>query len=207
MAPKQKVLIEACEELARRDRALARAYAETGVPEWRARPARYETIARTIAFQQISTKAAATIWGRVEAHLGEITPEAMDAADEEALRACGLSRPKVGHLKSIASAVLEKRLCFDRLHSADLDDARAELTAVKGIGPWTAELYCMCAKGALDACPSSDIGLSESWRQLSGVDERPDIKAFAVIMSEWAPYRGVAAHLLWAWINAQRGGE
>ena len=203
-APSQDILRSACETLAERDGALAKAYADIGVPDWRARAPAYATLARTIAYQQISTAAAGTIWGRVETLVGEVSHDAVLAHEDEALRACGLSRPKVAHLKSIAQAVQDDRLNFDRLMQADLDAAREELVAVRGIGPWTAEIFCLYAKGALDAFPHNDIGLSESWRLLSGEDERHDPRAFAAIASAWSPYRGVACHLLWGWINAHR---
>lgn len=202
--PHTESLKAACLELSGRDCVLEKAFARVGVPEWRARPAAYVTLARTIAGQQISTKAAAAIWSRLEALLGEVTADRMLETPDEALRAAGLSRPKIAHMKSVAEAVALGRLCFARLLAATLDAARAELIAVKGIGPWTAEIFCLYVKADLDAFPHNDIGLSEAWKQLSEAEIRPDPKEFTRIGAAWSPYRGVATHLLWAWINARR---
>ena len=201
--PSQETLQQACDELMACDPAFAAAFAVTGLPDWRYSPPGYHTIARMIAFQQITTKAARTIWDRVEAQLGTVCTEAVLGEDEDALRACGLSRPKIRHLRSIAEAVESGALDLERVHAAEMDEARAELVAVKGIGPWTADLFLM-ACGRLDAFPAGDVGLMEAYRLLRDHDERMESKAFTTLADSWRPYRGVAAHLLWAWINAER---
>lgn len=201
--PTQAVLTEACEHLASRDAGLARAYEELGVPDWRYGAPDYAVIARMIAFQQITTKAAATIWGRVEDTIGTVCTEAILGADEDTLRGCGLSRPKIRHLRSIAEAVETGALDLARVHTADMAEARKELIAVKGIGPWTADLFLLYC-GRLDAFPSGDVGLMESYRMLHAVETRHETKAFDQLAMAWSPYRGVAAHLLWNWINTER---
>ena len=206
-APSRKRLKAACEKLAAADPALAGAFAAMGVPVWRSSPPGYGMLGRMIAHQQLSTKAAATIWGRVEMHLGEVTPEALLAADPETLRACGLSRPKISHLTSIAEALMTGALDLDRVCRADLDSARAELVSVRGIGPWTAELFLLYAVGAMDAFPTADVGLMEAHKQLGGYETRMESKAFTVHAELWRPYRGVAAHLLWGWLNAARARD
>ncbi|MEM8921100.1 MAG: DNA-3-methyladenine glycosylase 2 family protein, partial [Pseudomonadota bacterium] len=100
----QSQLTRAMAELAERDNALGAAYAAVGCRPWRTREGGYAGLARIIAFQQLSTKAAATIWGRVEAQLDVVAPDGVLAASEDELRACGLSRPKIRHLRSIAEA-------------------------------------------------------------------------------------------------------
>lgn len=201
--PSKTDLQTACEHLSGRDAALARAYSDYGVPDWRTAAPEYSTIARMIAFQQITTKAARTIWDRVEAHLGNVCTGTVLASEEDALRSCGLSRPKIRHLRSIAEAVETGALNLERVHAASMDDARSELIAVKGIGPWTADLFLM-ACGRLDAFPAGDVGLMEAYRLLNEAEQRLESKAFTERAQDWRPYRGVAAHLLWAWINAER---
>lgn len=203
-APSPEALREACERLAAVCPVMARAHDEAGTPVWRTTAPTYLTLARIIAYQQISTAAAATIWARVEACLGAVTPEAVLACPEDTLRACGLSRPKLAHLRAIAAALVDGRLDFARVMAAGPAQARAELLAVKGIGPWTAEVFCLGAKGDLDAFPASDIGLSESWRLLAGQSDRPAPRAFARSGQAWAQLRGVATLLLWHWINTRR---
>jgi DNA-3-methyladenine glycosylase II len=186
------------------------AHRRIGAPVWRTRPGGYAGLARIIAFQQVSTAAAATIWGRVEARVGRVTPAAMLAIEIDELRAAGLSRPKIAHLRSIAAAVEDGSLNFRRVARSDDDAARAELTAVKGVGPWTADVYLMFCLGRWDVFPHADIGLSEAYRLLAEEDERHPPKAFLEIGERWRPYRGVAAHMLWGYLNherdVQRGG-
>ncbi|MFN7055185.1 DNA-3-methyladenine glycosylase family protein [Hyphomonas sp.] len=206
-APTRRKLKAACERLAGTDPALGRAYETIGVPDWRTGEPSFAMLGRVIAHQQLSTKAAATIWGRVEGHLGEVTPESLLAADFEALRACGLSRPKIAHLSSIAEAMVTGELSLARVCAAELDSARAELVSVRGIGPWTAELFLLYAVGAMDAFPVADVGLMEAHKQLGGYEIRMESKAFTAHAEAWRPHRGVAAHLLWGWLNAERARD
>ncbi len=192
----------ACETLADRDHVMARIYTTLGPPEWRTAPASFETLARSVIYQLLSTKAAATIWGRLGDLLdGDVNQNSILAADETALRACGVSRPKIRHMRAIAEAVLSGALDFDRLRHSDIGPARAELVAVKGIGPWTAEIFLMNAVGHLDAFPVGDVGLMEGYRRAAEDAERLASKPFSELAETWRPYRGVAAHLLWNWRN------
>jgi len=206
----RKQLAKAIRHLAKECTIIKTAHARVGVPEWRTRQGDYAGLARIIAFQQLSTKAAGTIWGRVEVLLGKVTPGAVLAADIDALRACGLSRPRIAHLRSIATAAEDSSLSFRRLARKSDDDARAELVAVKGIGPWTADVYLMFCLGRWDVFPHADVGLSEAYRMISGERKRHPPEKFLKTGNRWRPWRGVAAHMLWAYINAvreeQRGG-
>lgn len=203
-APSARALKAACEHLAAADPALARAYEVTGVPVWRYQTPSYAMLGRMISHQQISLSAAAAIWSRVEAHLGEVTAEAMLGADPGAIRICGMSRPKVAHLISIAEAVVSGRLDLARVCTAPLDKARAELLAVRGIGPWTAELVLLYAAGAMDAFPPADVGLMEAHKRLGNYDTRMNAKAFTAHAERWRPCRGAATHLLWGWLHVAR---
>jgi len=205
-APARDAIQAGCEWLAERDDALARAYLERGVPAWRAAPCGFETLARMIAYQQISTKAGAAIWSRVLARAEAMTPAAILAMGEADLCGAGLSRPKARYLKAIAEAVDAGALCFEDLQAMAREDAIAALTAVKGIGSWSAELFLMYTTGDLDAFPKADVGLMESYRLLSGAEARHPATAFTELAAGWSPYRGVATHLLWAWLNHHRDG-
>ncbi len=206
----KRQLSKAVRTLARDCHIMRAAHAYVGVPEWRTRAGDYAGLARIIAYQQLSTKAAGTIWGRVEALLGKVTPKTVLAADIDSLRACGMSRPKISHIRSIATAVEDGSLNFRRVARKSDDEAREELVAVKGIGPWTADVYLMFCLGRWDVFPHADIGLSEAYRMISGERKRHPPKKFLKTGERWRPYRGVAAHMLWAYINAareeQRGG-
>jgi DNA-3-methyladenine glycosylase II len=206
--PKQ--LRKAVKSLAKQCTIIEAAHERVGVPEWRTRQGDYAGLARIIAYQQLSTKAAGTIWGRVEVLLGKVTPKAVLEADIDALRACGMSRPKIAHIRSIAEAVTSGSLNLRRVAKASDEDAQAELVAVKGIGPWTADVYLMFCLGRWDVFPHADIGLSEAYRMITGERKRHPPKKFLKTGEKWRPYRGVAAHMLWSYINAvreeQRGG-
>jgi DNA-3-methyladenine glycosylase II len=206
--PKQ--LSKAVKHLAKSCPTIAAAHERVGVPEWRTRPGGYDGLARIIAYQQLSTKAAGTIWGRAEVLLGKVTPKTVLAADIDALRACGLSRPKIAHIRSIAEAVESGTLNLKRVAKASDADAQAELVAVKGIGPWTADVYLMFCLGRWDVFPHADIGLSEAYRMITSERRRHPPKKFLKTGERWRPYRGVAAHMLWSYINhvreEQRGG-
>ncbi|MDP3495700.1 MAG: DNA-3-methyladenine glycosylase 2 family protein [Hyphomonadaceae bacterium] len=206
----RKQLSKAVKLLAKECHIIRAAHEFVGVPEWRTRQADYAGLARIIAYQQLSTKAAGTIWGRVEVLLGKVTPKGVLAADIDSLRACGLSRPKIAHIQSIAEAVETGTLNLRRVAKASDDDAREELVAVKGIGPWTADVYLMFCLGRWDVFPHADIGLSEAYRMITGERKRHPPSKFLKTGERWRPYRGVAAHMLWAYINAardaQRGG-
>ncbi len=194
-------------ELAKSCPVMAVAYGAVGAPEWRKRAGGYAGVARIITFQQVSTTAAAAIWGRVEARLGRITHTAVLETSEADLRACGLSRPKVAHLKSVANAVEDGALDFRRISRKPDDAAREELVAINGIGPWTADVYLMFCLGRTDVFPHADIGLSEAYRMITGETQRHPPKDFLHIGERWRPYRGVAAHMLWAYINAERNRQ
>ena len=204
MAPSPETIKAACEALALKNTVLARAYTESGVPVWRAAPAQYETLARAVVYQLISTKAAAAIWQRLLERHRDMSPEDILADDPEALKSVGLSRPKVSHLRTIAEAIVAGQLDFARLAKAPIDMARKELLAVKGIGPWTADIFLMNALGKLDAFPVGDVGLMEAHKQLSGIETRLDRDAFSALAEDWRPHRGVAAHLLYGWLNMMR---
>lgn len=205
MTPSRSVLTQACDVLAERDPYLAKAYTAIGVPDWRSRTADYETLARIVVYQLISTKAADAIWARTCALLGmPVRAEAVLAADIDALRACGLSRPKVEHMRAIARALQTGELNLERLAGLTPDAARTKLLNVRGIGPWSADLFLLSAYGVLDAFPSGDVGHLEAYRRLSSANMRLDGKAFVMLAENWRPFRGVAAHLLWGWLNAER---
>lgn len=205
-APAQAVIKAACEHLSGLDVALARAFGAIGTPVWRTAPANFETLARTVTFQLISTRAAQAIWARTSDCLGgEVEPARFLACDIATLRACGNSRPKIAHMRAIAEAVQSGELNFERLQASPVDQARHELLQVKGIGPWTADVFLLGALGHLDALPAGDVGILEAYRRLDDLQTRPTPRDFSRLAEAWRPHRGVAAHLLWGWLNHVRG--
>ena len=175
----------------------ADAIAETGYPEERIRERGYATLLRTIVGQQVSVAAAASVWNKLEALLGEgCAPDKLVAQDFDALRACGLSRQKQGYARSLGELVMTGALPLDAL-PADDEEAITYLTQVKGIGRWSAEIYLLFAEGRTDIWPAGDLAVQEGVGRLLKLDARPSEKEIRVIAEKWRPHRGAAAIFTW----------
>ena len=172
----------------------------------RRKPSGFAPLLQAIVGQQISVAAAAGIWKRIEA-ANAVKPDAILAMSDEDLRACGLSRPKVKYARAIAEAVTDGTLCFDHCRDAPVEEAVAMLTAIKGVGDWTAEIYLMFSVGRADVFASKDLALQESARRLFGLGERPTGKEMALMAEAWSPWRAVAARILWAYYRSEKGRE
>ena len=201
------VMGQAREDLVRADPVLARVHAQTPALEWRLRPGGYEGLFRMIVEQQVSVAAAAAIWKRVCEGLGEVTPQAVLARDIEALRSLGLSGQKARYGHEIARAHIDGLIDFDHLERLSDDEAIAALTAIKGVGRWTAETFLMFCEGRVDVFPAGDVALQEAWRWAAGEDTRLKEKAFYARADLWRPWRSVAAQMLWGWYGAVKRGD
>jgi DNA-3-methyladenine glycosylase II len=183
--------------VAAREPRLAEQLARIGYPEPRIRPRGYTTLLRTIVGQQVSVAAAASMWGKLEAELGEgFTPACLLKRDFDTLRACGLSRQKQGYARSLCELVEAGELDFESL-PADDEDAIALLTRIKGIGRWSAEIYLLFAEGRADIWPAGDLAVQEGVKRLLDLDERPAEKATRALAEPWAPQRGAMAIFTW----------
>jgi DNA-3-methyladenine glycosylase II len=175
----------------------AEAITVTGYPEARIREPGYATLLRTIVGQQVSVAAAASVWNKLEALLGEgCDPEKLIAQDFDALRSCGLSRQKQGYARSLAELVLSGELPLDALPTDD-EEAIAYLTRVKGIGRWSAEIYLLFAEGRTDIWPAGDLAVQEGVGRLLKLETRPSEKDIRIIAEKWRPHRGAAAIFTW----------
>ena len=179
----------------------ARAVEVTGYPEPRIRPRGYGTLMRTIVGQQVSVAAAASMWRKFEAHAGEeLDPQRVLDADFDTLRACGLSRQKQGYMRSLCELVVTGQLDFDSL-PADDEEAIAQLTLIKGIGRWSAEIYLLFAEGRQDIWPAGDLAVQAGLHKLLDLDARPTEKATREMAEKWRPHRGAAAIFTWHCYN------
>jgi DNA-3-methyladenine glycosylase II len=187
--------------IATREPGFARALKVAGYPEPRLRATGYATLLRTIVGQQVSVAAAASVWAKLEALLGEDTPaEALLAADFDALRACGLSRQKQGYARSLCELVTSGVLDLEHL-PVDDEEAIAELVRIKGIGRWSAEIYLLFAEGRPDIWPAGDLAVQAGLHKLLGLDERPSEKRTRELAEGWRPHRGAAAIFTWHCYN------
>lgn len=172
-----------------------------GPPPLRRRPPGFETLARILIGQQLSVASASAIWNRVEQGLGEVTAEAVIACTDEELRATGLSRPKQRYLRASAEAVADGSLDFKRISRMQDAEAHEMLVAVKGIGPWTADIYLLSGLGRPDVFPAGDLALQAAAQRLMNKRKRPDADGLVKIARRWQPHRGVAARILWAYYS------
>jgi DNA-3-methyladenine glycosylase II len=183
--------------LVARDPTLAGIEAAAGPLPWRSRAGGFAGLLQAIMGQQISNQAAAAIWGRLRALPGATSPEGLLALSDEALRAAGLSRPKVAHARSLAAAFLDGRLDAGTIALMDDAAAVATIASVRGLGPWTAEVYLLFALGRPDVFPAGDLALQASAAHLRGLPARPAPAALRALAEAWRPWRGIAARLLW----------
>jgi DNA-3-methyladenine glycosylase II len=187
--------------LARREPGIARALDLAGYPEPRIRPTGYATLLRTIVGQQVSVAAAASVWNRLEALLGEgLPPDNLLGADFDALRGCGLSRQKQGYARSLCELVVAGALDLDNLPGDD-EAAIAELVRIKGIGRWSAEIYLLFAEGRPDIWPAGDLAVQAGLHRILGLEARPSEKETRALAEGWRPHRGAAAILTWHCYN------
>lgn len=176
------------------------------VPLRRSEPG-FESLASIIVAQQVSTASAAAIWARLKQAIDPLTPETYIAGGEEAWRFAGLSRPKQRTLLAVSEALARDGLDLHGLCELPAGEAIAALTAIKGIGPWTAEVYLLFAAGHPDVFPAGDVALQTAVGHAFAHETRPDAVAFRKLAEDWAPWRGVAARLFWAYYAAIKGRE
>ena len=176
---------------------MAHAYSVGGMPPARDREGGFRTLLRIIIDQQISVHAGAAIWAKLEKRLTDITAARVLAVQEHTLQECGLSGQKIRYARELAKAIRSGDLDLEALHKLDDDTAAAQLTQVKGVGTWTAEIYLMFAMGRPDIMPAGDLAIQVAAKNLMGLQERPSIKELRVIAERWAPYRTAAAIMLW----------
>lgn len=188
--------------LAAHEPRFAAALARTGPLPLRRRPDGFAQLLNAIVSQQVSVAAADAIWNRMRAARLTGPRKIMWASDDD-LRAVGLSRQKMRYARALAEA----RIDYRALREAPTEDVVATLTQVPGIGVWTAEIYAMFSLGHADVLASGDLALQESARLLFDLPERPKDRALREMATDWAPWRAVAARLLWAYYRVAKDRE
>ena len=181
--------------------------AQAGRPPLRRRAGGFAGLAATVVSQQLSTASAGAIFGRLAAAFAPLDAAAIVKARPQKLARIGLSRPKIKALKEIARAVARGKLALASLADAGADAAHAALTAVHGIGPWTADIYLLSCLGHADAWPAGDLALQEAARLAFGLKARPTAKEMGALAEPWRPIRAVAARVLWTYYRAVKGRE
>ena len=187
----------ALDELADRDKDIARTLAEVGYPEPRVREPGFATLLNIIIGQQVSVQSAAAIRGRLHDAADPLTPESFLALDDDALRAVGFSRRKIEYGRLLAEDIREGRFDPDGLPALEDDTVLDQIVARKGLGRWSAEIYLLFALGRGDTWPADDLAIQVAVQHLKGLQERPDRVTMDAVAEPWRPYRGAAALLMW----------
>jgi DNA-3-methyladenine glycosylase II len=189
------------------DQRFAHALAGTGQPALRRREPGFAGLASIVISQQLSTASAKAIWDRFADAVEPLDHRTLLRARSARLGRAGLSAAKIKTLKAIAKAIEEGDLDLGTLTQISADEAHRTLTAVHGIGPWTADIYLLFCLGHADAWPAGDLALQEATRLLLALQARPTANEMLVLAERWRPWRGAAAHLLWSYYRARKQRE
>jgi DNA-3-methyladenine glycosylase II len=161
-------------------------------------PSPFRALARSIAFQQLAGRAAATIWGRVEGALAdEVSPAAVLEAPEPTLREAGLSRAKIAAIRDLALRTREGSLSLEALPRASEEEVMKALVAVRGIGPWTARMHLIFQLRRPDIWPVGDLGVRVGWARIHGQEATPDARALEPMADPYRPWRSAVAWYCW----------
>jgi len=186
---------------------LRRVAEATGTPPLRRWEGGFPGLVRIVIAQQLSVASAASIRARVESAIPGLDAGLFARAGDETLKGAGLSAPKIRTLRAAAVAVVEGRIDFDALADAEIEAVHEALTALPGIGPWTADIYALFCLGRGDAFAPGDLALQEAARVAFGLKERPKDDVFLALARHWSPWRGVAARLLWSYYRVAKERE
>ena len=185
--------------LRRRCAMLRKVHDATGLPPLRRRAPGFAGLARIIVGQQVSVASASAIWARCETQINPMQAATVARLDDDAFRAAGLSRPKIKTLRAVADAVINDGLELEAIGGNGDEAAHAALTAVSGIGPWTADIFLLACLGRPDAFAAGDLAIQVSAQHAFGLDARPSEKELLAMAEAWRPWRSVAARLLWSY--------
>ncbi len=196
-----------CDWLARKEPVFARVLETTGVPPLRRRAPGFSGLARIVTAQQLSGASAKAIWRRLDEGVLPFEADVFLTMADETLRQFGLSAGKIKTLRGVARALARGEFSLDGLARAPDDAVRGKLTALAGIGPWTAEIYLLTCLGRADVWPAGDLALQKAVASAFCLDERPGVAHMERLSAAWRPWRSVAARLLWAYYTGGLGRD
>jgi 3-methyladenine DNA glycosylase/8-oxoguanine DNA glycosylase len=192
------VYCKATKHLARVDTKLARVIREVGPRELVPRRGRYASLCRSIVGQQVSTKAAASVYERFRVACGGwVTPERVDALRDADLRAAGFSRQKVASVRDLTRAVLAGALHLDRMAGLDDEGVAERLLPIRGIGPWSVDMFLIFVLARPDVMPVGDLGIQNALQRMHRLPERPRPDEVLALTRRWRPYRSLGSFYLW----------
>lgn len=198
-------LRRAADQLATLDPDLAPLVERFGAPPLWAREPGFATLVHIILEQQVSLKAAGTMFKRLDAALAGVTPTTVLQCGQDGLRALGLTRQKARYCHELARRVVDGELTLDNLHKRPEQEGRKALLAVPGLGPWSVDVYYLMALRQPDIWPQGDLALASALQDVKGLPAPPSREQQQELAAPWSPWRAVAARLLWAHYLAERG--
>ncbi len=191
--------------LAERDSDLYRIRDRLGYPPLWAREPGFASLVHIILEQQVSIKAAATMFQRLASHLGSVTPELVQKAGESELRQVGLTRQKARYCVELANRIASGALELSKLDTLDDAQGRSHLLDIPGLGPWTVDVYYMMALRRANVWPQGDLALASALQDIKQLEARPTRDEQLVFAEQWKPWRAVAARMLWMHYLDARG--
>lgn len=186
-----------CNQLAEKDPALAGIISQYGYPPCWTRKAGFETLVHIILEQQVSLASARAALVKLKERIGTVTPKKLLQLSDAELKACYFSRQKTSYTRCLAEAILEKKISIKNLANLPDEEVRQQLTAVKGIGNWTADVFLMMVLHRTDLFPSGDIALMNSVRHIKELPAHCPTSHILKLADAWRPYRTIAAFLFW----------
>lgn len=199
-----RTLLEGVQELANRDEDFAKIASRYGSPPLWEREQGFPTLIHIILEQQVSLASAEAAYNRLELAANPLTPENFLRFTDEELKRMGFSRQKTSYGRELAKALIDGSLDLSSLEELEDDEAKELLIKVKGIGPWTADIYLLMALGRPDIWPQGDLALEVAIQHLKGWKKRPTSQEVRAMSAEWMPWRAVAARLLWHYYLSER---
>lgn len=200
-----QTLREGTRALGRMEPAFGRIVQTHGEPPLWVRAPGFATLTKLILEQQVSLASAAAVYRRLRGEIGAVTPRGVVDSGADTLRAVGFTRQKAGYTVDLAESIVSRRLRLGALARMPEEEARAVLLSIRGIGPWTADVYRLVALRHADVWPHGDVALADAAHQVLGLDARPAQDVLTAMSVRWAPWRAVAARLLWHHYLSVRG--
>ena len=200
----QHTLLQGIRELTGRDQDFARVIEKYGPPPLWEREPGFQTLVNIILEQQVSLASAQAAFNKLAAAVELLTPRNFLKLSDEELKKIGFSRQKTTYARALSNALLDNSLDLHGLNKLDDEEARERLMKVKGIGPWTADIYLLMALGRPDIWPKGDLALEAAIQQVKGLPHKPNAKESILISCAWRPWRAVAARILWHFYLSER---
>lgn len=202
---KESEFIQLCNRLAELDSDIKTIIEQYGYPPCWSRKPNFETLIHIILEQQVSLASARVAFERLKAYIGEITPEKILALSDEELKKCYFSRQKSTYVKCLSKAIHSGELSIDKLLMSGDQTIRKQLTAIKGIGNWTVDVFLMICLHSSDYFPVGDIALINSLKHIKKLPKHTDHATIIKITEAWKPYRTVASFIFWHAYISRKG--